>query len=233
MFVQYLSRIRSARINNILENCLATIEARSRSNLFTKEDFRAEVELFVDTYPGLPQHSMRTGEYFFPLRPDPIDLPDPDAFLENFRNIDHAETLGVPNSTKKRGPGFRTSLGSHLDKPMFRARRSIKKAALLSNAAKTRNVKPTSSVAVRKRTASAESEQACAIGSKLQVMNDKPIWDSSVDEMRGACAFYFVLFFQHFLISNCSLDSKSKADDKAASTASPKDLQGKCALYFS
>ena len=156
------------------------------------------MELLVDTYPGLLQHSMRTGEYFFPLRLDPIDLPDPDASLENFRNVDHAETWGVPNSTKKRGPGFRTSLGYNLDKPMLRARRSIKKPSVVSNAAKTRNVKPTSFVAVRKRTASAESEKTGAIGSKIQVMNDKPIWDSSVDEMRGACAFYFVLFFPTF-----------------------------------
>ena len=38
--------------------------------MITKVDLREEVERYVDTYPGLPEHSMRTGKYYYPLRQD-------------------------------------------------------------------------------------------------------------------------------------------------------------------
>ena len=93
----YLIRIRSARIKNILDNCLATNDI---GQMIPKVELREEVEWYVDTYPGFPERSMRTGEYLYPLGPDPIDAPKPDAALADFRNVDHAETWGVPNSTK-------------------------------------------------------------------------------------------------------------------------------------
>ena len=113
--------------------------------MITKVDLREEVERYVDTYPGLPEHSMRTGEYYYLLRPDPIDAPEPDATLANFRNGDHSETWGVPNSTKKRGPAFRAPLKVHVDKRILRAVRTFKKAKGDYDAVKARKSIPTSS----------------------------------------------------------------------------------------
>ena len=95
--------------------------------MIPKDDLRAEMEWYVDTYPGFPEKSMRTGEYLYPLGPDPKDAPEPDAALADFRNVGHSETWGVPNSTKKRGAGFRAPLRVHVDKRILRARRTIKK----------------------------------------------------------------------------------------------------------
>ena len=121
-FAIFLQRIRSARIKNIMDNCLATNEI---GQIILKNDLRDEVEWYVDTYPGLAERSMRTGEYLYPLGPDPNDAPEPDASLADFRNVDHSETWGVPNSTKKRGPGFRAPLKVHVDKRILRTRRTF------------------------------------------------------------------------------------------------------------
>ena len=139
-----------------------------------------EVERYVDTYPRFPEHSMRTGDYLFPLLPDSIDESESDAALTGFRNVYHAETWGVPESTKKRRPLFRTFL---------RARRFIQTKTAAANATNACFAKPFSFIAVRKRAASAESEQADAIRSKLQVKDNEPISDSTVDEMPGTFVF--------------------------------------------
>ena len=193
-----IHRIRSARIKNILDNCLATNKIRQ---ITPKVDLRKEVELYVDTYAGFPEHSMRTGEYFFPLRPDPFDAPEPDAALADFRNVDHSETWGVPNSTKKSASLFRTPLGAHFDKRILCARRSIKKAVAVANAAKACNVKPTSFVAVRKRASFAKREQADAIFPKVQWKGYELIWDCSDDEMRGTIVLLFIFdYFLHYCV---------------------------------
>ena len=69
--------------------------------MIPKDDLRAEVEWFVDTYHGFPKRSMRTGKYLYPLGPDPKDASDPDAALADFRNVDQSETWGVQNSKKE------------------------------------------------------------------------------------------------------------------------------------
>ena len=84
-----LNRNRAARINNILDNCFPTNEI---GRMYPKDYFRDEVEWHVDTYPGFPERSMRTGEYLYPLGLDPKDAPDQDASLADFRNVHHSET---------------------------------------------------------------------------------------------------------------------------------------------
>ena len=117
MFTINVNRIRSARIKNTLDNCLATNKI---GQMIPKEDLREEVEWYVDTYPGFPKRSIRTGEYLYPLGPDPIDAPKPDAALVDFRNVDHAETWGVPNSTKKHGESFHSLSGVRVDERILR-----------------------------------------------------------------------------------------------------------------
>ena len=158
--------------------------------MIVKDDLRDEVEWYVDTYPGFPERSMRTGEYLYPLGFDPNDAPEPDAALADFRNVDHSETWGVPNSTKKRGPGFRAPLKVHVDKRIVRARRTFKKAKGVNDAAKARKSIPTSSFSVRKRAASTESKQASTTRTLFRVIDDELAWDSDIHEVLGVFAFY-------------------------------------------
>ena len=133
---------------------------------------------------------MRTGEYLYSLDPDPKDAQEPDAALSDFRNVDHWETWGAPNSTKKRGLGFRAPLKVHVEKRILQARRSLKKATGVNNAGKARKSIPTSSFSVRKRAASTESKQAGTTRTLFQVMDVEPAWDSEVHEVLGVFAFY-------------------------------------------
>ena len=200
MFTILINRIRSARIKTILDNCLATNEI---GQMIPKNDLREEVEWYVDTYPGFPERSMHTGEYLYPLRPDPMDAPKPDAALADFRNVDHAETWGVPNSTKKRGESFHSLLGVRVDKQILRTRRSIKKRTALTSGLSQRGANPARFIAsrsARKRSSSAKSKQADTTRSFLKVLEDEPNLDSYIDEMCGACAYYLILSFYFYLI---------------------------------
>ena len=147
------------------------------------------------THPGFPKRSMRTGEYLYPLRPDPNDTPEPDAALADFRNVAHSETWGVPNSTKKRGTGFRAPLRVHVDKRIMRARRSIKKKAPgVKNTVKARKALRTSSFSVRERAASTDSKQAVTTRTLLQVMDDEPAWDGEIHEVLGVLLINLIFF---------------------------------------
>ena len=134
--------------------------------------------------PGFPERSLRTGEYLYPLGPDPKDAPEPDAALADFRNVDHSETWGVPNSIKKRGAGFRAPLRVHVDKRILCARRTIKKkTGKDKNAVKASPELRTSSFSVRKRAASTDSKQVFTTRTLLQVMDDEPAWDGEINEV--------------------------------------------------
>ena len=193
MFTIFLHRIRKARIKNILDNCFATNEIGQQ---IPKTYLRDEVEWYVDTYPGFPERSLRTGEYLYPLGPDPNNAPEQDVALADFRNVDHSETWGVPSSTKKRSPGFRAPLRVHMDQRILRARRTIKKkTAGDKNAVTARPALRTSSFSVRKRAASTDSKQAVTTRTLLQVMDDEPAWDGEINKVLGVFVYLFNLPF--------------------------------------
>ena len=152
--------------------------------MIPKDDLRDEVEWYVDNYPGFPERSMRTGEYLYPLGPDPNDAPKPDA--------DHAQTWGVPNSTKSHGISLNSLLGVRVDKRILRARRSIKKRTEVTSALSGRGANPTRVIPNRlahKRSSSAESKKADTTRSFLKVLEDEPNLDSYIDEICGACTY--------------------------------------------
>ena len=159
---------------------------------------------------------MRTGEYLYPLGPDPKDAPEPDAALADFRNVDHSETWGVPNSTKKHGAGFRAPLRVHVDKRILRARHTIKKkTAGGKNAVKAHPALRTSSFSVRKRAASTDSKQAFTTRTLLQVMDDEPAWDGEINEVLGVFVYLsiFLSFYIILLIFSCrSGDGRQRQD---------------------
>ena len=164
--------------------------------MISNMELREEVEWYVNAYPGFSERSMRTDEYLYPLGPDSMDAPKPDAALADFRNVVHAEMWGVPNSTKKRGESFHSLLGVRVDKRILRARRSIKEKTALKSGLSERGANPARFVAsrsARKRSSSAESKQADTTRSFIKVLEDEPNLDSYIDEMCGACAYYLIL----------------------------------------
>ena len=73
----------------------------------------------------------------------------------------------------------------------------IKNMATLANESQACNVKFTSYLTVRKRTASAEKHQANAIRAKLQLMDNEPIWASPSTKCTvrlHVILVYFVIF---------------------------------------
>ena len=137
---------------------------------------------------------MRTGEYLYPLGPDPLDAPKLEAALAGVRNVDHPETWGVPSSSKKRGAVSRAPLRVHVDKRILRARRTIKKKTTGGkSAAKAHPALRTRSFSVRMRAASTDSKQANTTRTLLRVMDDEPAWESDINEVIGV--FVYILSF--------------------------------------
>ena len=135
---------------------------------------------------------MRTGEYLYPLGPDPLDAPKLEAALADVRNVDHPETWGVPSSSKKRRAVLHAPLRVHVDKRILRARRTIKKKTTGGkNAAKARPALCTSSFSVRMRAASTDSKQANTTRTLLRVMDDEPAWEGDINEVIGVFVYLF------------------------------------------
>ena len=115
--------------------------------------------------------------------------------------MDHSEIWGVPNSTKKRGAGFRAPLRVHVDKRILRARRTIKKNTVGDkNAVKARPTLRTSSFPVRKRAASKDSKQAFTTRTLLQVMDDEPAWEGEINEVLGVYVYIFNSSFRVYMV---------------------------------